>query len=473
MSSNGVKNILKKSIREILKEEIPFSTLKDVCKAQYKKYEKNNMYITPLMENLDKQQEIGIPISIKDNFMTKNIKTTAASKMLMDFIAPYNATIVDRLDKYNFINFGKCNMDEFAMGSSGVSSYFGPTKSIWSNKKGEVFSPGGSSAGSAVSVASGAVFASICTDTSGSIIIPASWCGVVGFKPTYGVLSRNGIIPLAESFDHPGLITRLVDDCRYIFEKIIGKDPQDLTTIDYQPSYSHKKKFAIIKEIYEADATINKKIQEVEEVFMQLGYEKKTYSVQELEAAIAIYVILCRAECASNLQRYDGLRFGFSSYSNNLEDQYVNTRSEGFGLEVQRRIMTGGFVTSSENVVEYLEKAQKIRQIIKEKISEIFQEVDFVLMPAAMGAMTIEECLNVNLQDPIKMQKCDQFSVVGNICGFPSLTVPIGEDLSGSPFGVAVMGNAFQDLQIMDLGEVIERNFPMQEKLINKITEEK
>lgn len=470
--SLSIKTILSKSIRNIMKEKIHFNIVKDACLHQYKKYADTNMYITPLMD-LNHSIDIGIPMSIKDLYLTKNILTTAASKMLSNFIAPYDSTLVTRLENVKFVNFGKVNLDEFAMGSSGITSYYGPTRSIWFHKNGEVFSPGGSSSGSAISVATGSVFVSLGTDTSGSIRLPASHCGIVGFKPTYGVLSRFGIIPLAESLDHPGFLTRLVDDARYMFECSIGKDNNDLTSVDYKEHKSNKKKFGILKESYEATYSINEQIKKVEKCFEEQGYEKKTYSIPELEMAIAIYVILCRAECSSNLQRYDGLRYGFSAYGNNLEEQYLDTRTEAFGLEVQRRIMIGGFVTSSENIQVYLDKAQKLRQLIKVKILKIFEEVDFILMPTTMGAMTVQECKDTNLQDPIKMQKQDLFTVIANLCGFPAISVPVFFDDKGSPVGVDIMGAPFQDLQIMEFAEIVEKEFPIHAQLIKKITEEK
>lgn len=463
------KEILKKSIREIVKEKISFEVLKEVCINQYEKYKDNNMFITPLMEKLP-NVPFGIPVSIKDNFLTKDVLTTCGSKMLSNFVAPYDATVVHRLKNINCVNFGKANLDEFAMGSSGVSSFFAATKNIWSNNKGEAFSPGGSSSGSAVSVASGGVFASLATDTSGSVRVPASWCSVVGFKPTYGVLSRYGVIPLAESLDHVGILTRLVDDCRYIFENIIGKDEKDLTSVNYKPATSNKKKFAVLKEAYETDTYIQKYIDDTEKTFMDLGYEKKIYSIKEIEAAISIYIILCRAECSSNLQRYDGIKFGYSSNGENLEDQYIKTRSEGFGLEVQRRIMIGGFVTSSENISAYVNKAQQLRQDLKEKILHILSEVDFILMPTSMGALTLEECKDINLQDPVKMYKCDLFTVISNLCGLPSISVPVGFDESGSPVGVDIMGAPFMDLQIMDLAEIIQNSNNLHNLLIDKIS---
>jgi aspartyl-tRNA(Asn)/glutamyl-tRNA(Gln) amidotransferase subunit A len=465
---NENKNILKKTIREIVKEKIPFNVLKEVCVKQYEKYKDTNMYITPLMDKLP-NLPFGIPISIKDNFLTKDILTTCGSKMLSNFIGAYDATVVSRLKAINCVNFGKCNMDEFAMGSSGVSSFFGATSNIWSNNNGEVFSPGGSSSGSGVSVASGAVFASIATDTSGSIRLPASWCGIVGFKPTYGLFSRYGVIPLAESLDHPGLITRKVDDCRYIFENLIGKDENDLTSVNYKEKRSNKKKFAILKEAYETNEHIQKYMDATEKTLIDLGYEKKIYSIKEIEAAISVYIILCRAECSSNLQRYDGIKFGYSGSGENLEEQYIKTRSEGFGLEVQRRIMIGGFVTSSENINTYVNKAQELREDLKEKILHILSEVDFILTPTAMGAFTLNECKNINLQDPIKMQKCDLFTVISNLCGLPSISVPIGYDENGSPVGVDIMGGPFMDLQIMDMGEIIENSNNLHNSLIDKI----
>ena len=465
------KEILSKSIREIEKERINFQEIKRICEEQYEKYKNNNIFITNLMHMTDNNLEFGIPISVKDNYCTDGILTTCASKMLSNFIPTYNATILERLYKYGIVNFGKVNMDEFAMGSSGVTSFFGPTINIWYNSIGEPFSPGGSSSGSAVSVASGVVFASLGTCTSGSIRLPASWCGVVGFKPTYGVFSRYGMIPLAESLDCPGIIARKVDDVRYIFEKVQGIDEKDLTSVEYREYRSNKKKFAILKEAYETDEDIHEHILEVEKTFMDLGYERVEYSIKELEIAISIYIILCRSECSSNLQRYDGIKFGYSTENpTNLDEQYIKTRSEGFGLEVQRRIAIGAFVTSSENAKYYLHQAQCLREDLKNSILKILNEVDFILTPTAPGAFTLKESQNVNLQDPIKMQKCDLFTVIANLCGTPAISVPIGFDKNHSPVGVDVMGSPFQDLQIMDFGEIIENKIKFYNELINEIT---
>lgn len=459
-------SILRKTIREIIQEKIALDEVMRTCLQQRKKYKHLNIFIEE-----EENPNNGIPVSIKDVFLIKNHRTTAASKMLSNFIAPYSATLVERIQKNHFSSVGTTNLDEFAMGSAGVSSYYGPVVSIWKNNKGEDLSPGGSSSGAAMSVATGSCYVALATDTSGSVRLPASYSGIVGFKPTYGVFSRYGVIPLAESFDHPGLLARKVDDIRFTFEKLIGKDPMDLTSVDYKEVRSNKKKFAIIKEIHDGSDVMNAKIKEVEQCFINDGYEKKEFSIKELEeAALAIYVILCRAECSSNLQRYDGIRFGFDSEQDNLMDQYFKTRSEGFGLEVQRRILTGAFVSSSENVHTYVDVARKLRQFIKEQIYEIFKEVDFVLMPTAFGAMTIEECKNVNLQDPIKMQKCDRFTVLANITGFPAISVPVGYDDNGAPFGIDIMGRPMQDLQIMEYGEKVENSFTeVYEDLLRKL----
>jgi aspartyl-tRNA(Asn)/glutamyl-tRNA(Gln) amidotransferase subunit A len=465
------KEILSKSIREIEKERINFQEIMKVCKIQYEKYQNNNMYITNLMDEVDKNLQFGIPISIKDNYCINGVLTTCGSKMLSNFIPNYNATIVDRLYNFGGVNLGKVNMDEFAMGSSGVSSFFGPAINVWSNEEGETFSPGGSSSGSAVSVSSGVVWASFGSDTGGSVRMPGSWSGVVGFKPTYGVLSRYGIIPYAESFDCPGIIARKIDDVRYIFEKIKGKDEKDLTSVEYKEYKSNKKKFAILREAYDTDKEIHNHILEVEKTFINLGYEKIEFSVKELEIAISIYVILVRSECASNLQRYDGIKYGYSTKNaKNLNEQYIKTRSEGFGLEVQRRIMTGTFVTFSENVKSYLYKAQCLREDLKNSILSILSKVDFILTPTSFNPLTIKESLNLDLQDPVKMYKCDLFTVIANLCGIPAINVPVDLLKNGLPIGVTLMGNPFQDLQIMDFSEIIEDKFKFYNKLIDEIT---
>lgn len=457
-------NLLKKSIRNIFQENICFSDLHNICEYQWKKYSWTNMYINKFEKN-----NLGVPVSLKDVFLYKNHPTTAGSKMLENFISPFSSSLVEKLLNHNFFINGKTNLDEFAMGSTGITSYFGMVKSIWKSFDGKIFSSGGSSSGSAMSVATGAAFASLATDTSGSIRLPASWSGIIGFKPTYGVFSRYGTIPLAESFDTMGILTRLVDDVRFLFDILKGKDPLDLTSVNYKEKKSSKKKFAILKEAYETNETINNLIKETENIFLKEGYEKKEFSIKEIHLAIGVYVILSRAECASNLQKYDGLKFGFSSHSNNLELQYLDTRTNGFGLEMKRRILTGGFVTSSENIKDYVEKASKIRQIIKNKILNILEEVDFILTPTSMGAMTLEECENINLQDPINIQKCDLFTVLANISACPAISIPIGLDERGSPVGVDIMGQPFQDLQIMDFGELIEKHFKRYEILFNKI----
>lgn len=465
-----LSTLLNSSIRDLIKNKVSLEEIRKTCLYQYNKYKDLNFYITPIEDVKD-----GIPMSVKDVFLTKGILTTAASKILSNFIAPYSSTIVNRLENAGFANYGKTNLDEFAMGSSGISSYYGPTKSLWhSLKDRKIFSPGGSSSGAVMSVATGSVYVALATDTSGSIRLPASWSGVVGFKPTYGVFSRYGIIPLAESFDHPGLISRKVDDIRYVFEKIIGKDQNDLTSVDYKEKKSNKKKFGIIKEMYHTNSVIDESMKKVEDILIKNGYGKIETSIQEVNLCIPIYLILCRAECSSNLQRYDGIRYGLSEEANSLIDQYFNSRNEGFGVEVKRRIFTGAFVSSSENILEYVEKAKILRQYIKDKVKVFLEKVDFIIMPTAMGAMSIDECLDINLHDPIKMQKCDLFTVLGNITGFPAISVPFCYDENGSPVGIDILGQPMQDLQIMEYGEIIEKSFPQIHKdLMYKITKEK
>ncbi|OED45269.1 hypothetical protein AB836_02190 [Rickettsiales bacterium (ex Bugula neritina AB1)] len=461
-----MNNLLNKSIRELINNKYNKNDITKVCKEQAKKYSSTNMFIKTLYD----QEEIGIPISVKDNFMVKDQEITAASKILQNYISPYNATLVKRLRNNNFSIAGITNMDEFAMGSSGITSIYGPTTSLWISKDNKVFVPGGSSSGSAVSVLSGACYGSFGTDTAGSTRLPAAWCGLVGFKPTYGLFSRFGVIPLSESLDHPSLITRRVDDSRYLFEKLVGKDDNDLTTIDFEPqNYSKKKKFAIIKELYECDKNLMKALKETEDLFINLGYEKIEISLKEVKYALSIYHIICPIEASSNLQKYDTLRYGpKNTYhdSQNLEEIYQNVRTNLFGLEVKRRLINGTLLCSLEENNNLYKKAKLLRMDLFNAISKIFEIVDFILAPTTnIGALTLEESQNANLLDPIKMYKCDMYTVISNLCGIPSINIPVSFDERGSPIGLQVIGGPLMDNHVLNIGEEIEKIFQFYRKI--------
>ncbi|MFO7814314.1 MAG: Asp-tRNA(Asn)/Glu-tRNA(Gln) amidotransferase subunit GatA [Halanaerobiales bacterium] len=402
----------------------------------------------------------GLPIAIKDNMSTENLETTCSSKMLKDYVPPYNATVVNKIKKAGGIITGKTNMDEFAMGSSTENSAFNPTVNPW----GENRVPGGSSGGSAAAVAAGMAPVSLGSDTGGSIRQPASFCGVVGLKPTYGAVSRYGLVAFASSLDQIGPLARNVDDIAVMMNVITGNDEKDSTSIDrtYPDFTDHLKndvegyKIGIPKQYFEMDIqeevkeSVMKAVKELEEA----GAEVENVDVTGAEYALAAYYIIATAEASSNLARYDGVRYGLrAENANNLSDMFTETRKQGFGEEVKRRIMLGTYVLSAGYYDDYYLKAQKVRTLIKNDFDELFKEYDFIVSPTTpTTAFEIGE-----KRDPLDMYAADIFTVPVNIAGIPAISLPCGFDKKGLPVGIQIMGPHFKEEKLIQVAYSLEK----------------
>ena len=410
----------------------------------------------------------GIPIGIKDNLCTKGIRTTCSSRMLEDFIAPYNATIVEKVNNENMINLGKLNMDEFAMGSSTETSYFKKTKNPWNLNK----VPGGSSGGSAAAVAANLVPWALGSDTGGSIRQPASLCGVVGLKPTYGLVSRFGLVAFASSLDQIGPITKDVTDSAILLNLIAGHDERDTTSVnkekeDYTEALKNDvkgMKIAVPKEFFgegineEVKASLEKAI----EKYKEMGAIVEEVSLDVAEYALATYYIIACAEASSNLGRFDGIRYGYrtKNYSN-LKELFKNSRSEGFGAEVKRRIILGTYVLSSGYYDAYYKKAQQVRTLVSNKFEEVFEKYDVILTPTSpITAFNIGE----KSDNPLEMYLADICTVSINIAGVPAISIPCGVNSEGMPIGMQLIGNKFQEKKILNAAYAYEQKTKFREK---------
>lgn len=391
----------------------------------------------------------GIPLGIKDNIVTKDLKTTAASRILESFIPIYDATVMEKLNAAGAITIGKLNMDEFAMGGSSETSYFGPVKNAWDHTR----VPGGSSGGSAAAVASGEIVGALGSDTGGSIRQPASFNGIVGMKPTYGRVSRNGLIAFASSLDQIGPMTRTVEDNAIMMEAISGLDPRDSTTGDVDvPNYlEHLRdgiegmKIAVPRQFFKegTDEEVTAQIKKDIEILESLGATAEEVDLEHMHYGIPVYYIVASSEASSNLQRFDGIRYGYRADDvNDLEDLFVRSRSEGFGDEVKRRIMLGTFSLSSGYYDAYFNKAGKVRQLIAQEFAEIFENYDIIAGPVSpTTAFKIGE----RTDDPVAMYMSDLLTAPVNLAGLPSISVPGGFDSNGMPIGLQLIGNHFEE----------------------------
>ncbi len=403
----------------------------------------------------------GMVIGLKDVLCHKNHQLTASSKILGNFVSQFNGTVVQRLLNEDAIIIGRQNCDEFAMGSTNENSAFGPVLNDADNTR----VPGGSSGGSAVAVQANMCLASIGSDTGGSVRQPASFCGVVGLKPTYSRVSRFGLIAYASSFDCIGPITKNVADAALLLEVIAGKDDQDSTVSQKPvPQYSKivpsstKLKIGYLKESLESDAIqpeIKKNISETIDKLKAQGHIVEPVEFGLMDYYLPTYYILTTAEASTNLSRYDGVRYGYRSPNTvDLESMYKKSREEGFGKEVKKRIMLGTFVLSASYYDAYYNKAQKIRRLIKENTEKLLSEYQYILMPAApttaykIGEMTT---------DPLAMYLSDIFTVHANLAGVPGISVPIGKDSNNLPIGLQIIGNYFDEEGILSLASVIEK----------------
>ena len=467
-------------VQKIKKKEL---SSKEVTKAYVERSQKSqklNTYITDNFEaalknaeNFDRKPNFdkklaGIPIAVKDLFCTKNVRTTAGSKILNNFVPPYESTVTQNLWDNGAILLGKLNCDEFAMGSSNETSFFGNVQ----NPIGENLVPGGSSGGSASALAAKLTPTTIGTDTGGSIRQPASFTGTVGLKPTYGSCSRYGIVAFASSLDQAGPMTKDVRDCSLLLEVMSSYDTKDSTSINFKRNSYFKdlkesikrKKIGIPKE-YRVDGMPK----EIEDLWQKgISYVKNSgaeiidISLPNTSYALPAYYIVAPAEASSNLARYDGVKYGFRSKGKNLIDMYEKTRSEGFGSEVKRRIMIGTYVLSSGYYDAYYLKAQKVRQLIKNDFDEAYKKVDAILTPSTpSSAFKIDEKTN----DPVSMYLNDIFTVPVNLAGLPAISIPAGIDKKGYPLGLQIIGKAFDEQNILNIAYSMEKQINFKNKI--------
>lgn len=399
----------------------------------------------------------GIPLAIKDNILIRKQKCTGGSKILENYIAPYDATVIKNLKSCNAIFIGKTNMDEFAMGSSTENSAYKKTK----NPNDPERVPGGSSGGSAAAVAANMCLGSLGSDTGGSIRQPAAFCGVVGFKPTYGAVSRYGLMAMASSLDQIGPFAKTVEDAEIIFSSICGKDGMDSTSADYKNLRLPKKdikglKIGVPKEYFGEgiDRRIADKIMEAVKKFETVGAQIKEISLPHSKYAIAVYYIIMPSEVSSNLARYDGIKYGLSRQEGGLVDVYTSSRREGFGAEVRRRIMLGTYTLSAGYYDAYYLKAQKVRAKISEDFSDAFRDVDLIMGPVTP---TLPFKFGEKSADPLSMYLEDIYTVPVNLAGLPAISVPCGV-IDGLPVGLQIIGNHFDEEAIFEAGKFYERS---------------
>lgn len=455
--------------RKIKNKEV---TVEEVTKAQLDKIKlmdkEYNCYITVMEEEaltraIEVQRLIdhgkldsplaGVPMVIKDNICTKGVKTTCASKMLYNFIPPYHATVVEKLLDAGAIMIGKANMDEFAMGSTTETSFYGETK----NPHNTEYVPGGSSGGCAAAVAAGEAFYALGSDTGGSIRQPSSFCGVTGIKPTYGTVSRYGLIAYASSLDQIGPIARNVSDCAAALDIISGYDSKDSTSVK-QDDYHYTSalvddvkgmKIGIPKGYFGdgLDYEVRTSILAAIEVFKAKGAIVEEFELNAVDYAIPAYYVIASAEASSNLSRYDGVKYGYRTQDfEGLQELYKKTRSEGFGNEVKRRMMIGAFVLSSGYYDAYYKKALKVKAIMKESFDKAYEKYDIILGPTAPSTAPR---LGESLSDPLKMYLGDIYTVAVNLAGLPAISLPCGVDSKGLPIGLQLIGKHFGEKDII------------------------
>jgi aspartyl-tRNA(Asn)/glutamyl-tRNA(Gln) amidotransferase subunit A len=402
----------------------------------------------------------GLPISVKDNICIRGLPTTCGSKILESFVAPYDATVIARLKREGGTFLGKTNCDEFAMGSSTENSAFGPTRNPWSLE----FVPGGSSGGSAAAVAAGTALAALGSDTGGSIRQPAALCGVVGLKPTYGRVSRFGLVAFASSLDQIGPITRTVEDAALLLNVIAGPDPLDSTSApEAPPDFTALLGRPVaglrmgVPEEYFGEGLhpeVRRATEEAIATFERLGAVRVPVHLRHNEYSVACYYILATAEASANLARFDGVRYGLRAPAENLRDLYEKSRSQGFGPEVQRRILLGTYVLSSGYYDAYYRKAQKVRSLLRRDFEEAFTQADFIVTPATPDpAFRIGE----KADDPLKMYLSDIFTVSVNLAGLPGLVVPCGFTPESLPIGLQILGPPLDEVRLLQVGHAFEQ----------------
>lgn len=466
-------------LRKLLeKREI---SCEEIIESSYQKIKKKNSeincYITLLekearknAKNTDKKiakgKKLGllggVPIAVKDNICVKDHPTSCGSRILSGFIPPYDATAVERIKNEDGVILGKTNMDQFGMGSSNENSYFGPVKNPHDLKR----VPGGSSGGSAAAVVSDMAVMALGSDTGGSVRQPASLCGVVGLKPTYGLVSRYGLVAFASSLDQIGYITKDVKDCALLLSVIAGHDPGESTSINlkkrnYTETLEEKLKYIRIgvpEDYFQEglDAVVKKKVLDGVKILEKEGLESQEVSLPHTDKAIATYYVLCTAEASSNLARYDGARYGYRPGGDmDLDQMYEKTRSEGFGDEVKRRIMLGTHVLSAGYYDAYYARAQKVRTVIKNDFDQAFRKVDVLITPTS--PFTAFE-LGEKIDDPLTMYLSDIYTTSANLAGIPAISVPCGKDSQDLPIGLQIMGPQLSENLLLRVAYTLEKN---------------
>ncbi len=406
----------------------------------------------------------GVPVAAKDNILVEDLGCSAGSRILKNYTAPYDATCIKRLREQGIIILGKTNLDEFAMGSSTENSAFGPTR----NPRDLTRVPGGSSGGSAAAVAANLCLFALGSDTGGSIRQPASFCGVVGLKPSYGAVSRYGLIAFASSLDQIGPITRTVQDCKIVFNVIKGKDVLDSTSVEAQSQKSSVNQpvkglvIGIPKEYFVegTDPEVIRLIKRAIDKYEEKGAKIEQISLPHTEYALPCYYIIAPSEASANLARYDGIKYGYSkgskSKSHSLLDVYLQSRGQGFGEEVRRRIMLGTYALSSGYYEAYYLRAQKVRTLIKKDFDKAFKKVDVIFSPVSP---TPAFKLGERTRDPLKMYLSDIFTASVNLAGLPAISIPCGTIKKGLPVGLQIIGKPFEEEKIMNIAEVFEKEY--------------
>ena len=469
--------MLDKSIIEI-HEALKKKEIKpiDLVEEAFNRIEKNkelNAYIT-----LDKERAIkrakeleekevgdnllfGLPLAVKDNIVTKDLRTTCASHILENFIPIYNATVVDKINAKDMIIIGKTNMDEFAMGSSSRTSYFGAPRNPWNKEK----ISGGSSGGSATTIAARDVLFALGTDTGGSIRQPASYTGIVGMKPTYGRVSRYGLIAFASSLDQIGPMTRNVYENALLLDAIVGEDEKDLTSASKPLEDFTRKIGKDIKGMKIALPTyfmsdivseeIRKEVEKTVDLLKQSGATVEKVDMKYLDKAVTLYQIIAMGEASSNLARFDGIRYGYQAENpKDIEDLYLETRKNGFGKEVKRRIMVGSYLLSGENAKTYYNKALSIRDDMKKEFDKVFANYDLIIGPTTT---TTAYDITDPMDDPSKSFMDDVLVIPVNMAGLPGLSLPIGKNKENMPIGLHIIGNSFDEATIYQLASFLEK----------------
>jgi len=404
----------------------------------------------------------GIPLAQKDLFCTEGLRTTCSSKILSNFIPPYTATAVEKLEDAGSITIGKTNMDEFAMGSSNETSFFGNVHNPW--KKGYV--PGGSSGGSAAAVSAGIVPAATGTDTGGSIRQPAAHCGITGLKPTYGRVSRWGMIAFASSLDQAGPLARTAEDCAILLNAMSGHDSKDTTSLNSNvPDFLENinqpidgLKIGIIKEfnISDLDPDVQARFEDSRKNYESLGAQFVEVSLPNISASVPTYYSIAPAECSSNLSRFDGVRFGHrAENTNDLNDLYIKSRSEGFGDEVKRRILIGTYALSAGYYDAYYKKAQQVRRLIKNDFDDVFKSVDLLMTPTSPN--TAFKFGSKGTQNPVELYLEDLFTISSNLAGLPAISIPHGQ-VNSLPVGLQLIGNFLREDQLLNATHIFQKN---------------